>query len=134
MGEALRRFAFTYNKKDLEAFIKAEHFVSSKLKASGHVILAHNYFVHNVGEIDIITFKEGVLYATEVKARNINDRFGGSKAQFAHEKQTKVIKTLNHFASYQNQNDIPQQLLAATVDWNDEQEIINCEIFNWDLY
>ena len=137
MGDLLNNISSRLNAEqleDLNAFIRAERCISNVLSEQGHTVLAHNYFVHKLGEIDIITKKDGVLYAVEVKARQVDDQFGGPAAQFTHEKQQRVIKTLKHYASYQNQYDIDMQLLAATVEWDENNNIVSHNIFPWELY
>ena len=134
MGDILNNFSISLDSTSLNAFIRSERYICELLENRGHTILAQNYFVHNVGEVDIISMKDGVLYATEVKARKTHDQFGGAKAQFTIEKQSRVIKALQHYASYQNQHDIQVKLLYAAIKWDDQQVIVDCELLDWDLY
>lgn len=130
IGSKLNAEQFAY----LEDFIQAERFISSELEADGHVILAHNYFAHNVGEVDIISYKDGILYATEVKARKEKDRFGGALAQFTPAKQARVIKALYHYATYRGQSDTQIKILAASIVWDEDNNIIDHNIRDWELY
>ena len=76
---------------------KSEDFVAGFLERRGAKILARNYSVHNVGEIDIIcAYKEKIL-VLEVKSRDYRERFGTPEEAVTPAKQKKVMLTAAAF-------------------------------------
>ncbi len=58
----------------------AEQAAADYLISLGYRILARNYRVHGLGELDPIAALEGVLTVVEVKARHRADLYGGPEA------------------------------------------------------
>lgn len=72
---------------------KSEDFVAGFLERRGAKILARNYSVHNVGEIDIIcAYKEKIL-VIEVKSRDFRTRYGTPEEAVTKSKQQKIMRT-----------------------------------------
>lgn len=63
---------------------------------AGYEIVATNYTVAKVGEIDIVAFKDDTLAVVEVKARK-HARYGTAVEMVTPAKQRKIINTLAHF-------------------------------------
>ena len=75
----------------------SEEYVVKFLEGRGAVILARNYAVHNVGEIDIIcSYKEKIL-VIEVKSRDYRERYGTPEEAVTKTKQNKIMKTTLEF-------------------------------------
>ncbi len=117
---------------DIAPFAAAERHVEKLLLSYGHTILARNYLVPKMGEIDLISFHGGTIYATEVKARQTKDQFGSS-SRFTRAKQQKVIKTLYHYLARNRQQDRDLGLLAAEVFWDKDYVIRDCVIREWEM-
>ncbi|MBO4928002.1 MAG: YraN family protein [Clostridiales bacterium] len=82
---------------------RSEEFVAQFLIRRGCVILARNYSVHNVGEIDIICkYKEKIL-VIEVKSRSTSMNYGTPEEAVTKSKQNKILHTT---AEYCRENKI----------------------------
>lgn len=66
------------------------------LQEAGYVIVATNYRIPKVGEIDIIAYADGTLVAVEVKARR-QSGFGMAVERVTLVKQKKIIRTMLYF-------------------------------------
>jgi putative endonuclease len=72
-----------------------EQLAADYLSAHGYTIIAYNYSVHHVGEIDLIARKDEFLICTEVKTRSsllVPFEFLIPKS-----KQQKIIKTARFY-------------------------------------
>lgn len=75
----------------------SENYVASYVERRGAVILARNYAVHGVGELDIVCkFKEKVL-VIEVKSRDFRERYGSPEEAVTPSKQRKIMLTTAAF-------------------------------------
>ena len=74
---------------------KVEDWVAKNIQKSGYKIIARN-FLCKMGEIDIITQKNGVLIFIEVKYRK-SASFGTASEMVTYHKQQKLIKTAQFF-------------------------------------
>ncbi len=117
----------------MKAYQRAERLVGRHLESAGHLILAYNYTVHNIGEVDIISYCRGRLYATEVKARQV-DTISESERTFNRSKQKRVLRTFRTYLASQGQSDRDLGLLAARVHWNTRNEVRSIQIDPWPLY
>ena len=82
---------------------QSEEYVAQYLERRGARILARNYSVHNVGEIDIIcAYKEKIL-VIEVKSRDFRTRYGTPEEAVTISKQQKIMRTM---LSYCKENNI----------------------------
>lgn len=86
----------------LQAGIGGEQYVACSLENQGYQILALNYRVHRVGEIDIIALRDNYIICVEVKTRRIS-RFMSRKMPMGvlipPSKQRKLIKTAKYYLS-----------------------------------
>ncbi len=122
----------SYSMNDIPPFVSAERHVEKVLLSYGHIILARNYRVPRLGEIDLISLHKGKVYAVEVKARQVTDRYG-AESRFTAAKQQKVIKTLYRYLSDQHQTDRELGLLAAEIYWDRDFVIRDCSIHEWEI-
>ncbi len=80
----------------------SEDYVANYLERRGAKILARNYSVHNVGEIDIIcAYKEKVL-VIEVKSRDFRTRYGTPEEAVTKTKQQKIMRTMLEYCKENN--------------------------------
>ena len=117
----------------MKAYQRAERLVGRCLEKAGHVILAYNYSVHNIGEIDVISLCDGTLFATEVKARQV-DTISESERAFNRVKQQRVLRTFRIYLVSQGQTDRDLGLLAARVLWDSRNKIQSIQIDPWPLW
>lgn len=75
----------------------AEQAAADYLISLGYRILARNYRVHGLGELDLIAELEGVLTVVEVKARHRADLYGGPEASITPTKLRRIRKTTSFF-------------------------------------
>ena len=74
------------------------------LITAGFQIVATNYRVARVGEIDIIACQDDLLLCVEVKARKSN-RFGVAAEMVSATKQRKLIATMGYFLADADNDD-----------------------------
>lgn len=72
---------------------KSEEYVANYLEQRGSKILARNYSVHNVGEIDIICEYKNKILVIEVKSRDSRERYGTPEEAVTRSKQQKIMRT-----------------------------------------
>jgi len=75
----------------------SEDFVSSYLERRGAKILARNYSVHRVGEIDIICEYKGKILVIEVKSRYKDCNYGTPEEAVTSSKQNRIMKTALYY-------------------------------------
>ncbi len=51
---------------------EAENAIANFLRKNGHTIIAQNYTIHGLGELDLVTKKDGKYHIIEVKSARIN--------------------------------------------------------------
>lgn len=76
----------------LEVGKEAEEKASSYLKKEGYTILTRNFY-SKFGEIDIVAFKDNILYFCEVKFSKHYDPI----TRITPSKMAKIIKTINYY-------------------------------------
>ena len=90
--------------RNLEIGKQSESYVASFLEKRGCRILARNFAVHNVGEIDIICEFKGKILVIEVKSRDFRERYGTPEEAVTKSKQNKIMQTM---VVYSKENKIP---------------------------
>lgn len=83
---------------------RSEDYVADYLVSRGATILARNFSVPRVGEIDIICSYAGKVLVIEVKSRDVNERFGSPEEAVTPSKQRKIMQTM---VTYCAENKIP---------------------------
>lgn len=76
----------------------SEQLACTYLQASGLVLLERNYRLRT-GEIDLIMRDGDVIVFVEVRYRK-NQHYGGALASIDLRKQTRIIRTAQHFLQY----------------------------------
>ena len=76
---------------------QGEEAVAHYLTNRGFRLIARNYNVPGVGELDLIFEKEGVLYITEVKSRRNNGPYPHSMEAVDFRKRKRIFKTTKRF-------------------------------------
>ncbi|MBR2750308.1 MAG: YraN family protein [Clostridiales bacterium] len=75
----------------------SEEYVAAYLEKRGAKILARNYSVPRVGELDIICEYKGKILVIEMKSRYKEMRFGTPEEAVTASKQNKVMKTAVYY-------------------------------------
>ena len=85
--------------KTLKRFIgdSGEDAAMKKLEGEGYRILARNYEIHNVGELDIVAEKDSDIHVFEVRTRLNRGNYPNSEESVTKSKRTKVMKTAEFF-------------------------------------
>ena len=76
---------------------RSEDYVANYLVSRGAKILARNYLVPRVGEIDIICSYKGKVLVIEVKSRDVHERYGSPEEAVTPSKQRKIMLTMIEF-------------------------------------
>ena len=69
------------------------------LEKEGYNMLARNYEIHNVGELDIIAEKDNDIYVFEVRTRLNKGSYPNSEESVTGSKRTKVMRTAEYYVS-----------------------------------
>lgn len=78
---------------------RAENAVTNVLLKRGFKLLARNFSVHNVGELDIVMERDFTLYVFEVKARKLDSGYEDPIDAITPAKRRKIINTTRIFVS-----------------------------------
>lgn len=112
----------------------AEDAVAARLQTEGFRLIARNYSVHGVGELDLICLKQQVIHVVEVKARNQTDGFGGPLAAITPAKLGKIRKTTLHFLQKYHLLNSEVTFLAADVRLNDYGKILSINLVPIEMF
>ncbi len=82
------------------------------LQQRGFTILARNYSVHNVGEIDIIAGKDNDVYIFEVRTRLNRGSYPNSEESVTASKRKKVTRTAERYIA---ENDLYERNVVFEV-------------------
>lgn len=100
MTKSPKRWSCVNSKQTGQAF---EQQACEYLRAQGLHIVATNYTLPRVGEIDIIALDESTLVFVEVKARK-QGQFGSAIEMVTPAKQQKIIRTAEYFLQQNQQH------------------------------
>ncbi len=89
--------------------------VASYLQSHGFVLLAHQYLVPRLGEIDLVMKKGSCLYFIEVKARSGAAAYGSGLEQITPAKVKKVRNTALSYCQSTGNLNTEMRFLAAEV-------------------
>lgn len=101
----------------------AELAVAEDLARRGLKLLAHQFKVPNLGEIDLIMSSPSRLYFIEVKARSDQAAYGGGAAAISPAKQKRLRKTALYYLQKHNLMNNDTRFLAALVTLSKQQPI-----------
>lgn len=113
-------------------YYKAEDAVADLLREKGHIILAKNFAIAGVGEIDIISMFQSKFFVIEVKARQTTFEAEDWTLLFNRQKKRKIIRCFYYYLQRSKQIDREFILLAACVQWNRAYEIQDIQIHFWE--
>ncbi len=85
--------------------IGGEYLSKKYLEANGYVVLAHNYLVPKIGEIDLIALKEKVVVFVEVKTRK-SETFGLPYEAVNSRKVRKCMLAASYFVDHYLTSDL----------------------------
>lgn len=107
----------------------AEDAVCSILERRGYRILARNYVVHNVGELDIVAESDNEIFVFEVKSRILrkNNSFGSPEAAVTYSKQRKIYRTALYFIEKHGFYERNVSFLAVSARFDKDGLIQNVE-------
>ena len=86
------------------------------LKEKGYKIVAQHW-THRIGEIDIITAKDGRIIFVEVKTRT-SSKYGTPEEGITWHKQQRLARTANVYMLEHKFNDVPYQIDSIAVICN----------------
>lgn len=105
-----------------------EEAVISKMVKSGYRLLARNYAVHNIGELDSVFTKDGDIYVVEVKSRIGGNYYSSPEEAITNSKYRKLMKTAQIFVNKHRLFDSNIIFLIGAVTHNRDGLIQNVEI------
>lgn len=119
---------------------KGQHYedaVCSMLKRRGFKIIARNFAVHNVGELDIVAIKDDEVCIFEVKARKAysshsSNVFGTPEFSITRSKRQKIYKTTRYLISKYKLYDFNIRYLAVSLLFDERGLIQNVEFIPFD--
>lgn len=122
-----------YNEDDGRTYGKVlgdngEQAVINYMRADGYKLLARNYSIHNVGELDAVFEKDGDIYIVEVKARQVNSIYTSPEESITPAKYRRLVKTANIFIAKNNLYDSNISFLIGVVEHNRDGLIQNVKI------
>lgn len=109
---------------------QAESLVLDVFLKRGFKLIARNYTVHGVGELDLVLSNESTLAFVEVKTRKIYDRFGGAVYAIQPRKRFRMIHTAVFFL-HEHQTWYPNiRFFAGCVTHNKDGIVEKIKIIN----
>lgn len=106
----------------------AEDAVVSKMVSEGYRLLARNFAVHNVGELDSVFEMDGDIYVVEVKSRMEGNDYAAPEESISASKYRKLVKTAQIFINRRRLFDSNIIFLIGAVTHNRDGLIQNVKI------
>ncbi|MEA4888286.1 MAG: YraN family protein [Clostridiaceae bacterium] len=106
----------------------AEDAVAARFAQAGYRILARNYAVHAMGELDLVVQLGTCLSVVEVKARYRAQAFGGAAAALTPAKMKRIRKATLHFQQNHQYMNNELRLLAALVELDSTGAVVSIQI------
>lgn len=94
----------------------------------GYREIARNYFVHKIGELDLVFIKEDTVYVVEVKSRQQNNGFGGPESAISGLKKKKIYSTTSRLIAQYGLENYDVLFLAGCVTHNSDGVVVKIEI------
>jgi len=107
---------------------RGEDCVVQYLTDCGYRVIARNYNVPGVGELDIVLEKEGVLYITEVKSRKNIGPYPHSAESVGFAKRKRIYNATRRFMSARGYFDRDIVFLLGCVTHDDAGNILKVEV------
>jgi putative endonuclease len=106
----------------------AEAAVARHLTGLGYYVLAQNYAVPRLGELDLVLQLGRTIYFVEVKARSRADHFGGALAAITPAKLARLRKTALFYLQKERYMNSDVAFLAADVRLTEQGEVADIVI------
>ncbi len=106
----------------------AETCVARYMAALGYQILATNYTVSRMGEIDIIAKHDANVYFVEVKARSNPNPFGGMEGCISTRKLNRIKRCADLYMQQNQGKDSYGRLMGAFVHITPERKFEKIEL------
>lgn len=106
----------------------AEEKILSMMQEEGYRLIARNYEVHNVGELDLVMEKDNDIYVVEVRSRFLREGFPEPCETVTKEKERRIRKTTQIFALKNGLTDRNFIFLIGAVTHNRNGLIQSAEI------
>ncbi len=107
---------------------QAETVVADYLSSLGYRICARNYRIVRIGELDLVTWKDGRLMIVEVKARQNAAAFGGLPATITPAKIRRLQKTTWCYLKEKQLMNIDVSFLAALVQMDRDGKTVSIDL------
>lgn len=106
-----------------------EELATKHLKSKGFVIIERNFAIHNIGEIDIIALKDGMLHFVEVKTSE-NVSIYDEKHSLLHFDKNKKIRTISMMQRYCHTHNITIPRMVDLIAINISRETMKADIYH----
>ncbi len=104
--------------------------VAEDLISKGHTILEHRYAIHQIGEIDFITSRQGVISVVECKGRGPrSESFGGAEQALQNEQLTRIRRVASEWLQSHEASDHQVEIILAAVDTDCSGDVIGIRYF-----
>lgn len=107
---------------------RGEDAVAQYLTKRGFRLIARNYNVQGVGELDLVFEKEGVLYITEVKSRMNKGPYPHSVEAVDFKKRKRIFRTTRRFMAERGYYNRDIVFLLGCVTHDDNGEVRKVEV------
>jgi len=91
----------------------------------GYQVIAENYLVPRLGELDLVLYKNEKLTIVEVKARSHSEAYGGLAASITPPKLEKLRKAAWCFLKEKNMMNTDVNFLAAFVEIDNKGNVLS---------
>lgn len=106
----------------------AESCVAGYLSALGYQILARNFTIPRMGEIDIIARRGETVCFVEVKARSNPDPFGGMEGCISSRKLRRIRRCADIYLQHHREMDAPVRIIGAFVHITPDRNFENIDL------
>ena len=110
----------------------AENHVAHYMSSLGYQILARNYTIPGMGEIDIIARHARDIYFVEVKARSNPDPFGGMEGCISQRKLKRIRRCADIYLQHDPVKDACGRIIGAFVHITPDKKYEHVELIPLD--
>lgn len=107
---------------------RGEDAVAQYLTKRGFRLIARNYNIPGVGELDLVFEKEGVLYVTEVKSRKNQGPYPHSVEAVDFRKRKRIFRTTKRFMAERGYFNRDIIFLLGCVTHDDKGQVQKVEV------
>ncbi len=109
----------------------SENAVRKLFILKGYREIARNYFVHRIGELDLVFIKDDTVYVVEVKSRHLNNCFGGPESAINGLKRKKIYSTTSRLIAQYGLENYDIRFLAGCVTHNSDGTVVKIDILSF---